>query len=303
MLPYFLAIITTLATSFLIAFVNHALSVNVQGFSFFYVIPVGAMLVGALAACGLYLGTKIQKTSIKTHFLVLAGLFGLIAFASLNYIDYRLAINDVLTDFESTYEIKISDFSPEEQKEFYDGFYKEASFVAYLREIHDGSVITLSNRGKQVAKIDNPVISAIAFWLSVLGSVAGAILVHTSFVGKRTKDKRSGEYRDLKYVGTFEPEKYDELLQIFDKSKDFSKDITTFLKQNHSQKNAAKEAVYVEFTILKSRKFADGEILIEKKELTGKNYRVIAELKKDLDTEIMPLVMQEILQVNPKEKF
>lgn len=295
MLAVFLTIITTVVASFVTALINHYLKINIQGFSIFIILPIGAMAVAALATSGILLARKIQKTPFRSYMMIVAMIFGLISFFSSTYADYRFSIKAV----EDEIGVKINELEAEDQKAFYD----EYSFMAYLRMLHDESSITISNRGSKGVKIDNSIVSAVSFWLSVVGAAGGGYALLIMAIGDRSKDKRDATYRDLKYSAIFDGSETYEKLAKSSQSKDLIKTLQALISSKQAVKNPKKLSAYSKVVVLKSRQFGDGELLIEHYQtVNGKSNR-IAKDSKTLNQEEISTLMTAILSVDPKEKF
>ncbi len=292
-MPFILLIITTVLASLLTGFLNHSLNFNLQGFSIFIIFPIGAVIVGALAASGLFIGSKLQKTVIKPYFIIIAIITGLLSFFSSTFVDYKFMISDI----ESELKEELSLLSESEKAEFYQKF----SFLNYLNEIHSHSKITISNRGRRGTEINNPIVSIISFWLSVIGGGLGGYFVALNFIGDRTKDKKAGEYRDLKYSAIISDEKYPDLEKIL--TEDKSIQALSKLLSDHPHNKALANTNHAKLKILKTRSTGEGQIIIEKHVQNGKNNTIAKKQEKDLKPNETEKLMQAILDINPKEKF
>lgn len=297
MLAFFLAIITTIVASFVTAFINYHLHFNIQAFGIFIILPIGAMAVAALAASGILLARKIQKTPFKSYMMIMAAVFGLISFFSSTYADYHFSIKAI----EEKTGIKIHELDAKDQKDFYDKY----SFMSYLKFLHDETTITISGRGSKNTKINNSIVSAISFWLSVVGGAAGGYALLVLSVGDRTKDKRNGTYRDLKYDATFDgSEVYEKLAKSLTNSKELVKALQSLISSKQVIKiNSKNTSIYSRVVILKSRQFNDGQVLIEHCKNVNNKTTKLAKDSKDLTQEETAQLLTAILAVEPKEKF
>ena len=216
MLATILTVITLGLASFLTAFLNHRFNLNIQGFSIAYIFPIGAALVGGLAAVGLFIGTKLSKQPIRTWMIPLAMLIGLASFFTSTYGDYHYAVQDIKEGIEAKY----GKLSAKDLEDFNKKVSQDLNFYKYLEYQHNESTITLTSRSnRKGTKIKNSVVSAISFWLSVAGGAIGGWVAGTWAVGERTKDKSAKMYRDLKYTASVAPELYDDLIKQLDTDK------------------------------------------------------------------------------------
>lgn len=293
MLSFILLILTTVITSALTGFLNHKLNFNIQGFSIFIIFPIGAAIVGALATSGLAIGQKIQKTVIKPHFTVIAIIFGLLSFFTATFADYKFFLNDI----ESHYSKELSVATQEEKTAFYDSL----SFFNYIKKIHDSSTINLSVRSSKSIKIDNSIVSIISFWLSVIGGGLGGLIVSSIAIGDRTKDSKTKEYRDLKYITLTDEKEYEKLEKLLS-SKNFTKELSLFIS-NHPHNKSLSSSSHAKVKILKTRSSGEGQVMIEHHIQNGKNNTIKSKQEKLLQPSEVDTLMQTILTINPKESF
>lgn len=293
MLSIIFLVVTTALTAFLTGFLNNKLGVNIQGFSIFVIFPIGAFLVGALSVSGIFIGNKLANKPIKKQLVILAMIVGVLSFFTSTYADYKFTLKEIETELAN----QLAMASEEEKRVFYG----EVSFVNYLKEIHDNSTISLSVRNRKGVTINNSLVSKISFWLSVIGGLAGGWFAASLAIGERTKDDKTGEYRDLKYLAIIADEKYEAFEQAL-AGKDFVKEVSVLLKENLHDKSLA-DVNRVVFKALKTRSSGEGQIVVRKYIQVGKNSRLEKEIEKDLTPEQAAELMSVILSINPKEKF
>lgn len=86
--------LSLLGTIIVVVLFNHLTGYSIQGFSFFFIIPLGALLVGAAASCGLFFGLlKDNKPVTKEHYIA-GAVIGLVAFFGIYYVDYKTTYLD-----------------------------------------------------------------------------------------------------------------------------------------------------------------------------------------------------------------
>ena len=300
MLATILTVITLGLASFLTAFLNHRFNLNIQGFSIAYIFPIGAALVGGLAAVGLFIGTKLGKQPIRTWMIPLAMLIGLASFFTSTYGDYHYAVHDIKEGIEAKY----GKLSTKDLEDFNKKVSQDLNFYKYLEYQHNESTITLTSRSnRKGTKIKNSVVSAISFWLSVAGGAIGGWAAGTWAVGERTKDKSAKMYRDLKYTASVAPELYDDLAKQLDTDKKLDQAVVKILNDNKHDKIFKGNKPRTVIRVLKTRSTGTGQLMMELHDVVNNNDRVLSKLTKDLTAEQMVTVQATINQLQPKETF
>jgi hypothetical protein len=300
MLATILTVITLGLASFLTAFLNHRFNLNIQGFSIAYIFPIGAALVGGLAAVGLFIGTKLSKQPIRTWMIPLAMLIGLASFFTSTYGDYHYAVQDIKEGIEAKY----GKLSAKDLEDFNKKVSQDLNFYKYLEYQHNESTITLTSRSnRKGTKIKNSVVSAISFWLSVAGGAIGGWAAGTWAVGERTKDKSAKMYRDLKYTASVAPELYDDLVKQLDTDKKLDQAVVKILNDNKHDKIFKGNKPRTVIRVLKTRSNGTGQLMMELHDVVNNNDRVLSKLTKDLTAEQMVAVQATINQLQPKETF
>lgn len=300
MLATILTVITLGLASFLTAFLNHRFNLNIQGFSIAYIFPIGAALVGGLAAVGLFIGTKLSKQPIRTWMIPLAMLIGLASFFTSTYGDYHYAVQDIKEGIEAKY----GKLSAKDLEDFNKKVSQDLNFYKYLEYQHNESTITLTSRSnRKGTKIKNSVVSAISFWLSVAGGAIGGWAAGTWAVGERTKDKSAKMYRDLKYTASVAPELYDDLVKQLDTDKKLDQAVVKLLNDNKHDKIFKGNKPRTVIRVLKTRSTGTGQLMMELHDVVNNNDRVLSKLTKDLTAEQMVAVQATINQLQPKETF
>ena len=300
MLATILTVITLGLASFLTAFLNHRFNLNIQGFSIAYIFPIGAALVGGLAAVGLFIGTKLSKQPIRTWMIPLAMLIGLASFFTSTYGDYHYAVQDIKEGIEAKY----GKLSAKDLEDFNKKVSQDLNFYKYLEYQHNESTITLTSRSnRKGTKIKNSVVSAISFWLSVAGGAIGGWAAGTWAVGERTKDKSAKMYRDLKYTASVAPELYDDLVKQLDTDKKLDQAVVKILNENKHDKIFKGNKPRTVIRVLKTRSTGTGQLMMELHDVVNNNDRVLSKLTKDLTAEQMVTVQATINQLQPKETF
>lgn len=299
MLAIILTVVTLGLTSFVAAFLNHSLKINIQGFSIAYVFPIGAALVGGLAASGLFVGTKLAKQPLRTWLVPVAMVVGLVAFFTSSYGDYYYSIKDLKQGIETKYG-KLTD---QQWKEFDKKLNEEFSYFDYLKHLHNESSVTFTSRSNRKGlKFEGGFVSAASFWLSVAGGAIGGWFVSSWAIGERTKDKTAKMYRDLKYAASVAPELYDDLIKKMADEKDPGQAVAKILAE-HKHDKMFKGKPRTAIKVLKTRTTGVGQVLVELHDMVNNNDKLVAKVEKELTAEQMTPVQAAINQLQPKEKF
>lgn len=293
MLSVILLVITLAVTTIVTAFANQALNTSIQGFSLWIIIPIGAILIGGLAASGIFIGQKISKGTLKSYFFAFAIIAGVASFFTTTYVDYHLSVEAIKTEY-SEY---IDRFSEEEKQEFWD----EVSFSKYLENIYNNSTISLSSRSNKSTKIENNLVSIASFWLSVIGAGLGGLFVTSMAIGDRTKCKKCRQYRDLKYTIKTDYENFDDIVKAVEESKDLGKTISEFLNKYPNDKKLYKRPPHVTVKIMRCRKCGEGEVVIEQTAMANGQETKVGNLVKKLSANNLDTVLNTMANLQIKE--
>lgn len=293
MISIILMLATTILTALVTGLINEKLNTSIQGFSLMVIFPVGACLVGGLSVLGAYIGKKLTNEQFKKHIVALAMIFGAASFFAVTYVDYKF----MMVTIEAKYADDLKRMNDDQKKTFYD----DVSFVNYLKILHDESKVTVSTKRRKSVEINNRFVSRATFWLSVVGGAIGGWFVMVLIIGERTKDKKVGEYRDLKYLAFMKYEKYEDFEKAL-AEKDMVKELSKLMTENQYDKSS-RRVNHTMLKVLKTRSTGEGQVVISKYIQAGKNSQLEKTIEKDLTPEQTVELMNVILSINPKEKF
>lgn len=299
MLAVIFMVVTLGLASFLTAFLNNLMNINIQGFSVFYIFPIGAVAVGWLATSGLLVGTKLSKQPIRTWLVPVAVIIGLASFFTSNYGDYHYSVQAVKQKVEAKY----GKLTGQELEKFNKKIRQELSFYSYLEYQHNETTITFTSRSnRKGTKVKNSIASAISFWLSVAGGALGGWFMASWVIGERTKDKTAKIYRDLKYTADVAPEVYDDLIKQLNTDKNLDQAIAKILT-DHQHDKVFKGKPRTAMKVLKTRTTGTGQFIIELHDMVNNNDKVLNRAEKDLTADQMVAVQATVDQLQPKERF
>ena len=123
-------------------------SFDLTGFSLFYVVPVGSILIGALSSVGYYFG--ILKSNKKTSNGVrwIGILIALVSFVAIQYGYYFTAyLDDHMNLNYKMEEEHVSNFVIVDTEE-------EINFISFTKECVNSRSMSFSNRGRQFMEVE-----------------------------------------------------------------------------------------------------------------------------------------------------
>lgn len=299
MLAIILMLVSLGLASWGAAFINYALKWNLQGFSIAYIIPIGAALIGGLAVSGLFIGNRLAKKPLKTYFMPLAVIIGMVSFFTTTYGDYYYMIEESIRVNEEVF----GKFNKKQRTQFYEMMNREFGFLDYVKVLHNNSSITFTSRSnRKGAKFEGGIVSIVSFWLSVVGGGLGGWFVTTFAIGARTKDRRAGEYRDLKYLANISSDLYEKLTEEISQPTQLDQWIVEALKKFPNDKSLVGKNRVI-FKILKTRSTGLGQLVLEQRQVIKNDDRVVASIQKDLTADQVNQVMVQILAIDSKERY
>lgn len=286
-IPIIAGVLTTLLTAWAVSYFNFLTNANIQGFSVFIIVPIGAMLVGALAVSGMYIVRKLLKLEFKFAYLFIALFLGAVAFAGTIYFDYKNSIAAVVKELGGSLN--------EEQVKQFEKYY---TFNQYLDTVYKKTTISISSRrGRKKTDIKNETVSMISFWASVIGSMAGGFIVHKLAVNSRIR--RGSYYLDSKYFQNTNADNYQNIKDMIEQGK-FGDELIRTFEDNKVRANVEHR---VEVRVMKDRHKGDGVFSCQLISGTGNQQKIVERNDKELTPDQTEKIMMAILSVNPKEKF
>lgn len=286
-IPIIAGVLTTLLTAWAVSYFNFLTNANIQGFSVFIIVPIGAMLVGALAVSGMYIVRKLLKLEFKFAYLFIALFLGAVAFAGTIYFDYKNSIAAVVKELGGSLN--------EEQVKQFEKYY---TFNQYLDTVYKKTTISISSRrGRKKTDIKNETVSMISFWASVIGSMAGGFIVHKLAVNSRIR--RGSYYLDSKYFQNTNADNYQNIKDMIEQGK-FGDELIRTVEDNKVRANVEHR---VEVRVMKDRHKGDGVFSCQLISGTGNQQKIVERSDKELTPDQTEKIMMAVLSVNPKEKF
>lgn len=280
-------------TSIGVALLNQLMNLDIQAFAIWYVVPIGAAAVGALATCGVFIGRKLAKAEFRPYHYLIAAILGAASFLAVTFVDYQLAVNDVNKELAAYKAGEQYQAFTNEQKELFDNeFSKKTSFGSYLTDLKDNSEFTINNRGSSKAtKISNTVFSQVSFWLSFVGGALGGLIVTAIAIGDRTKCKKCRIYRDKQVSNSVDEKAGEELKGKLEKLGGDGKDLVDILNKYPNNKFKKKVSYYT-YKIMHCRSCKTGEVILEHYAFVGSQQKKTEILKESLtENQLQPVIV------------
>lgn len=186
-----------IGTILIIVLFNHLTGFELHSFTFFFIVPLGGLLVGAAAASGLFYGhLRYNKPVNKNHYLLGAAL-GVVAFFGVYYVSY------LTTYINANNEINYSfDGDPISYYEI-DG--EQITFSKYL-EISKNAKSQFYFRGRPVGdEVEAGVgFGTLMFYLHILAAAVAGAVVGLVVVGDKRYCEKCKKYTKEKELFKFD---------------------------------------------------------------------------------------------------
>lgn len=204
MMTKILTPLTLIATIVAVVLFNHLTGYEVQSFSFFFIIPLGALLVGAGASCGLFLGLlKDNKPVIKEHYII-GALIGLVAFFGIYYVSYKTTY--LTADNEINYSFNgdpISNYELDGEPITFSKFISLSQSGKQQFYFHGRPVGTEVDTGKGFGSF--------MWYLEILAAILAGAGVGLTIVGGKSYCDKCKKYMQEKTLLKFSIDKFDEV--------------------------------------------------------------------------------------------
>lgn len=205
MLPIVLGLIGLVIDVVLVVAIHSFTSFDLSSFSLFYIVPVGAIITGALASLGYYFG--ILKSNLKASKTVrsIGFIITLVGFVAIQYGFYHTAYMDENNDLN--FKMKGEHISnvigdPEEP----------INFISFTKEMVNSRVISFSNRGRALFDIEGvKVVNWIFYLLDFVGMLAGSFIARMVVIGDKKYCDNCKRYMKDKKFGMFSTSNYERL--------------------------------------------------------------------------------------------
>lgn len=299
-------VVTAIGASVLVAFLNQLWKINIQGFSILIILPVGAAVLGFVAASGLLIGNRIFKEKINKRVVLIAILLGLVSFFGSIFAEYHFAKSKAKETFTAQMKEYYGDLSGENKKKMDELFEKEFNFGQYFNTIYSQSKISITSRRGKTVDFDSPIFSIISFWANLIGVGIGGYFLSNVLIGERRKSRITGNYQDLKFSKNFAESDFDELKQAIS-SENIAENIIDFIKKKNDDESVKPKISHAVLLIMKDRESGVGEILAQNKEVSAvgnsRSVNVVEQLSSDIDAEKMEKILDVLKEIDAKEKF
>lgn len=201
-------IFTTLGftgTILIIVLFNHLTGFELHSFSFFFIVPLGGLLVGAAAAVGLFYGyLRYNKPVKKTHYVFGAAL-GVAAFLGIYYVSYLTTYVDANKEINYSFNgDPISSYEIDGQR---------VTFSKYL-EISQNAKSQFYFRGRPVGdEVETGGgFGALMFYLQILAAAVAGASVGLVIIGDKRYCENCTKYTKEKELFKFDVEQYEDIV-------------------------------------------------------------------------------------------
>jgi hypothetical protein len=212
MLFIFLGLIGLAIDVVLVVAINSFTSFDVSTFSLFFIVPVGAMAIGALASLGYYIGILKSNKKISRSIRYIGYVFALVCFIAIQYGFYHTAY--VGEDNVLNYKMKgehISNYYMHDSDE-------PMNFISFTTESVNARVISFSNSGRNSIDVEGvKVVNWIFFAIDFLGMLAGSLFTRLLMFGDKKYCDNCKKYmknKKLSIFSTSDTEKLNRLQSI-----------------------------------------------------------------------------------------
>lgn len=189
---------------------------NAIHFSLFFIVPVGAIIVGFIGGFGFFFGLRKKDIYISKKYVFLGILLSLITVFGIKYGEYKLTCytgNDIVF---STSGDHISNYIAPDGKPF--------NFISYTKLVVENTPISFSYKTRSLGSVTNPIICWIFFAIDVLGVIIGGALM-ASVTHDVPYCHTCSKYMDVK----------DSFGVLVSKDDEFMKDLKTNLDKSSSR--------------------------------------------------------------------
>jgi hypothetical protein len=196
--------LTLIATIIAVVLFDHLTGYSVESFSFFFIIPLGALLIGAAASSGLFFGLLKDNKPVSKKYYVIGAFVGLIAFFGVYYVSYQTTY--ISADNQVNYSFNGNPIS---------------NFTIGGEPVTFGKFISLAQGGKEQFFFHGRPIgdgfdagngfNSFMYYLEILAAVVAGAGVGLTIVGGKTYCDKCKKYMLEKTLAKISIEKFDEI--------------------------------------------------------------------------------------------
>lgn len=159
-------------------------SFDLSAFSLFFVVPIGAIVIGGLACLGYYIGILKSNMKVTKAIQILSIVITILCFVLIQYGFYYTAYLDENMDLNYKMQGEhVSNYVIGDSED-------PVNFFSFTKLIVNSRVISFSNKGRQLLEVSgNKVVNWIFYAVGFLGMLAGAFLAQAVIIDKKYCDK------------------------------------------------------------------------------------------------------------------
>ncbi|GKX67869.1 hypothetical protein [Inconstantimicrobium mannanitabidum] len=263
---------------------------SVLGFTFFGVLPVGAIIIGMFLGWMLSVGIKKSRKRFKKSYCLVAALIGLITFFGISYMEYETTYisnntNELNRKFEG---MPLRDLVYQEN-----GKIEHYTYFTYVKDSLDNAQSTITLKGGHKFDVDTRgTINYIEFFAElILIMIAAAICVKTSLSNNKFCETCNVYYKTKKLF-FFLASNYDEEMDALDDALKNPQRLKELVAKKR-KKNGRETFFNVELTYCPECK--KGQILVKQYSVKGNSAdEVVANRKTiELDNGIVDILINK----------
>lgn len=180
MLSAILGLIGLIITVVFVVALHSLTSFNLNSFSLFFIVPVGAIATGSLACLGYYYGILKSNIKVTKAIRYIAIIIACVCFVAIQYGYYYTAYID--ENYILNYKMQgehVSNFFLADSDE-------PLNFVSFTVYMVNSSVISFSRRATQLAVLEgNKILNWVFYAIDFLGMLAGAFFARQLVLGEK----------------------------------------------------------------------------------------------------------------------
>lgn len=199
MLALILGLISAIVAIVLAVGVNSLFSFDLTSFTLFFIVPVGAIFIGAIACWGYYFGLLKSNLKITKVNKLIGVLLALLTFLGTQFGVYMTTYVDDDGIINNKMEgVHISECFIEESTG------EPINFISFTKIMVESQTISFSNRGRNLFEVEgNPIVNWIFFGINVIGMIIGSLVVRTLVMGSKKYCDDCKKYMKQKNINKY----------------------------------------------------------------------------------------------------
>lgn len=182
----------------LVVAIHSFTSFDLSSFSLFFIVPVGAILIGALASLGYYFGVLKANIKVSKTIQIIGLIITFVGFVAIQYGFYHTAYIDYNDNLNFKMEGEhISNYVIGETEE-------PVNFISFTKLSVNTRVISFTNRGSKGFEVEgNKVVNWIFYIIDFVGMLAGSFFTRVFVIGDKKYCDNCRRYLKAKKISMF----------------------------------------------------------------------------------------------------